>query len=151
MYMDDIKLFGKNEIELEILIEAVRTYIQDIGMEFGIEKWAMLIMRSGKRQMMEGIELPNHEKLECSKKRKPTNTWKYIYFFFQNFIQKLATLVKGDPTAPFLIVLHQVFGMTRPGIEPRSPGPLANTLTIMPIKYGGKMIKVNIIQWSNYM
>ena len=23
--------------------------------------------------------------------------------------------------------------MTRPGIEPRSPGPLANTLTIMPI------------------
>ena len=23
-----------------------------------------------------------------------------------------------------------VFGMTRPGIEPRSPGPLANTLTI---------------------
>ena len=26
-----------------------------------------------------------------------------------------------------------VFGMTQPGIEPRSPGPLANTLTIMPI------------------
>ena len=25
-----------------------------------------------------------------------------------------------------------VFGMTQPGIEPRSPGPLANTLTIMP-------------------
>ena len=23
-----------------------------------------------------------------------------------------------------------VFGMTRPGIEPRSPGPLANTLLI---------------------
>ena len=26
-----------------------------------------------------------------------------------------------------------VFGITRPGIEPRSPGPLANTLTIMPM------------------
>ena len=26
-----------------------------------------------------------------------------------------------------------VFGMTRPGIEPRSPGPLVNTLTLMPI------------------
>ena len=25
-----------------------------------------------------------------------------------------------------------IFGMTRPGIEPWSPGPLANTLTIMP-------------------
>ena len=26
-----------------------------------------------------------------------------------------------------------VFGMTRPGIEPRSPGPLANTLTARPM------------------
>ena len=26
-----------------------------------------------------------------------------------------------------------VFGMTQPGIEPRSPGPLANTLTTMPM------------------
>ena len=27
----------------------------------------------------------------------------------------------------------KVFGMTRPGIEPRSPGPLANTLTAGPM------------------
>ena len=27
----------------------------------------------------------------------------------------------------------KVFGMTRPGIEPRSPGPLANTLTAGPV------------------
>ena len=26
-----------------------------------------------------------------------------------------------------------VFGMTRPGIEPQSPGTLGNTLTIMPM------------------
>ena len=38
MYMDDIKLFSKNEKELETLIQAVRIYSQDIGMEFGIEK-----------------------------------------------------------------------------------------------------------------
>ena len=38
MYMDDIKLFAKNEKELETLIHAVRIYSQDIGMEFGIEK-----------------------------------------------------------------------------------------------------------------
>ena len=29
--------------------------------------------------------------------------------------------------------IFKVFGMTRPGIEPRSPGPLANTLLIRPI------------------
>ena len=32
-----------------------------------------------------------------------------------------------------------VFGVTRPGIEYRSSGPLANTLTIMPISQVGRM------------
>ena len=33
----NIKLFAKNEKELETLIHAVRIYCQDIGMEYGIE------------------------------------------------------------------------------------------------------------------
>ena len=48
MYTADIKLFAKNEKELETLIHAVRIYSQDIGKEFGIEKCAMLVMKSGK-------------------------------------------------------------------------------------------------------
>ena len=31
MYMDDIKLFAKNEKELETLIHTVRIYSEDIG------------------------------------------------------------------------------------------------------------------------
>ena len=54
MYLDDIKQFSY-EKELETLTQAVRIYNQDIGMEFGIDKCAMLIMRGGKRQMTEGI------------------------------------------------------------------------------------------------
>ena len=38
IYMDDIKLFAKNEIEFETLILAVRAYSQNIGMEFGIKR-----------------------------------------------------------------------------------------------------------------
>ena len=33
------------------------------GMKFGREKCAMLIMRIGKRQIMEGKELPNQERI----------------------------------------------------------------------------------------
>ena len=44
MYMDDIKLFVQNEKELETLIQTVRIYRKDIGMEFGIEKSAMLVV-----------------------------------------------------------------------------------------------------------
>ena len=37
MYMDDIKLFAKNEKEMETLIHTVRIYSQDIRIEFGTE------------------------------------------------------------------------------------------------------------------
>ena len=45
--MDDIKLFAKNEKELETLIQTVRIYSQDEGMKFGKENCAMLVMESG--------------------------------------------------------------------------------------------------------
>ena len=48
MYMDDLKQFAENEKELEILIQAVRIYSEDIGMGFGQEKCAMLIRKSRK-------------------------------------------------------------------------------------------------------
>ena len=67
MYMDDIKLFAKNEKELETLIHTVRIYSQDIGMEFGIEKCAMLVMKSGKRLL--------ETKLSCRNLIKGINTW----------------------------------------------------------------------------
>ena len=47
MYRDDIKLFVKNEKEMETLIHAIRIYSRDIGKEFGIDKCAMLVMKSG--------------------------------------------------------------------------------------------------------
>ena len=73
--MDDIKLFAKNEKELETLIHAVRIYSQDIGMEFGIEKCAMLVMKSGKRHMTDGMELPNHDKIRTLGENE---TYKYL-------------------------------------------------------------------------
>ena len=38
MDMDDIKLSAKNEKELETLIQTLRLYSQDIGIEFGIDR-----------------------------------------------------------------------------------------------------------------
>ena len=63
MYVDDNKLFAKNQKELETLIHAVRIYSQDIGMEFGIEKSAMLVMKSGKRHLTDEMEQPNKDKI----------------------------------------------------------------------------------------
>ena len=76
MYMNDIKqLFAKNEKDLETLIHTVRIYSPDIGMEFGIEKCAMLVKKSGKRHMTIGMEQPNHDKIRTLGENK---TYKYL-------------------------------------------------------------------------
>ena len=59
MYMDDIKMFAQNEKELETLIHALGIYSQNIGIEFGFEKCAMLVMKSSKRRLTDRMELPN--------------------------------------------------------------------------------------------
>ena len=48
--------------ELEILIQAERIYSKNMGMDFSIEKYPAIIMKSRKGQMTEGVELPNQEK-----------------------------------------------------------------------------------------
>ena len=63
MYMDDISLFAKYEKEAETLTHAFRIYSQDIGMEFCIEKYARLAMKSCKWQLTDGMELPNQGKI----------------------------------------------------------------------------------------
>ena len=55
IYVDDIKLFAKSEKELETRKETIKEYSKNKEMEFGIEKYANLIMRSGKRQKKKGI------------------------------------------------------------------------------------------------
>ena len=37
-FLDDIRIFAKNENELKSLIQTIRIFSQDVGMEFGIGK-----------------------------------------------------------------------------------------------------------------
>ena len=68
--MDNIKLFAKNERELETLIQNVRIYNQDLGIGFGIEKCTTLAMKSEKRHSSEEIELPNQERIRTLGERE---------------------------------------------------------------------------------
>ena len=75
MYINDIKLFAKNEKELETLIHAVRIYTQNVGFEFGIEKCAMLVMKNIKWHITDGKELPKQDKIRTLKEKE---TFKYL-------------------------------------------------------------------------
>ena len=45
--MDDLKLYGKNSRQIESLLQIVWTYSEDIGMMFGIDKCAVLGLKTG--------------------------------------------------------------------------------------------------------
>ena len=59
LFMDDLKLYSRSEKGLDSLEQTVRVFSEDIGIEFGIEKFAMLVMEKGKIVKSIGIELPD--------------------------------------------------------------------------------------------
>lgn len=73
--MDDLKLYAKNEKSLDSLIQTVRIFSTDIGMEFGIEKCATLFIKRGKTTHHQGIELPDGKTLKALKEGE---SYKYL-------------------------------------------------------------------------
>ena len=54
LFMDDLKLFAKNEDQVDSVVNTVRIYSEDIKMEFGLPKYRFLIMKRGKVVKSEG-------------------------------------------------------------------------------------------------
>ena len=59
LYMDDLKVFAKDEKQLDQLIELVFKFSKDVGMEFGMEKCATMVIKRGVKIKSEGITLPD--------------------------------------------------------------------------------------------
>ena len=59
MFMDDIKLFGRDTKEIDTWFQTVNIVSSDIRMEFGIEKCAFVNIQRGKVTRTEGIQLPD--------------------------------------------------------------------------------------------
>ena len=48
IFMDDLKLYGKGEKQIDSLVRTVHILSTDIGMEFGIRKCGLLILKRGR-------------------------------------------------------------------------------------------------------
>ena len=46
--MDDLKLIGKTEEEIQKQMQVVRTFSVDIHMEFGLDKFAKIVLKTEK-------------------------------------------------------------------------------------------------------
>ena len=75
LFMDDLKLFAKNEKEIDSLVQTVRIFSDDTGVKFGLEKCAAMTMKRGKRVHSDGTALPDGTQLRALGEEE---SYKYI-------------------------------------------------------------------------
>ena len=81
-----MKVSAKIEKELETLIQTVRICSRDVGMEFGTEKYAMLILKSGEKKTVERIALLNQESIKTFGEKE---SYKYSGIFEADTIKQI--------------------------------------------------------------
>ena len=62
IFMDDLKLYGKNSSQINSLVQTIWSYSEDIGMMFGIDNCAVLEPEGGRSVKSEGIEFLDGER-----------------------------------------------------------------------------------------
>ena len=65
--MDDLKLYAKDDSELEGFLRIVKGS-DDIGMDFGLSKCAKTTFKRGKLEMSDHVQLDKETKICCKKK-----------------------------------------------------------------------------------
>ena len=118
---------------LETLIHTVSIYSRDIGMEFGIEKCAMLVMKSGKRQLTDRTELPNKDKIKTLEENE---TYKYLGILEADTIKQAEMKEK---------ILKEYLRITRKLLETklncRNLIKGINTWVVPLVRYSGPFLK----------
>ena len=68
LFMDDLKLYSKSERVLDSFSHTVRIFSEEIGMQFGIDKCVMLVMKKENIVKSNGIQLPKDKVIKSLEK-----------------------------------------------------------------------------------
>ena len=74
-YVDDLKLYGTSDSQLNGLINTVKNVSDDIQMEFRLDKYAKATFKRGKKVSAEGILLNDHQLIQDLDQAE---TYKYL-------------------------------------------------------------------------
>ena len=75
LLMNGLKLYSPSEKGLDSLVQTVRVFSEHIGMEFGVEKYAMLLMEKGKIVKSVGMGLSDGKVIKSLQERE---SYKYL-------------------------------------------------------------------------
>ena len=61
LFIDDLELFAKSNDQISSLVNIVYMFSEDIGMDFGIKKWGVLVLKWGEvdKVSSRGLNLTN--------------------------------------------------------------------------------------------
>ena len=62
--MDNMKLYRKDERQIDSLINTVCVFSDDIRMEFGLTKCGVVVMKRGKVVKYDGVDLPDGRRMK---------------------------------------------------------------------------------------
>ena len=62
--MDDLKLIAKSEEELQKQIQTVKTFSDDINMEFGLEKCAKIMFKRVKLTHLQNLVIDTNREIQ---------------------------------------------------------------------------------------
>ena len=119
---------------METLIHAVRIYSQEKGMEFGIEKCAMLVMKNGKRHQTDGMELLNQDKIRTFGKKE---TYKYLGILEAETIKRVEMKEKIKKE-----YLRRTRKLHEQKLYSRNLIKGINTLAVPLVRYSGPLLKL---------
>ena len=125
-FMDDLKLYAKSERELNELMMIVSEYSRDIGMEFGFEKCAMLVMKKGVKVKSEGIVVPSGDVI----KEVERSGYKYLGILQECDVKhrEMKEMIKSE-------YLRRVKLLARSKLYARNLFPAINAWAVSVVRY----------------
>ena len=134
LFMDDLKVFGKNEKEIDSLIKTVEVFSSDIGMEFGIKKCGVVCMKRGKLSKAEGLRLRSGEMI----KEVTEEGYKYLGILELDKVKEQE--MKQEFRAEYMRRLKLIM---KSKLHGRNKIKAINTWAISLLRYGA-----GIIEWT---
>ena len=134
LFMDDLKLFGKSDEQIDSLVQTVFRFSEDIGMEFGLKKCGVVTLKKGKLVKFDGIYLPNHEIM------KEVDEKGYTYLGILELDQIKEHIMKNKVTAEYKRRLRLIL---KSKLNGKNKMQAINTWAVALLRYGA-----GIINWK---
>ncbi|CAB4035993.1 Hypothetical predicted protein [Paramuricea clavata] len=132
LFLDDLKLFGKNKEQVDSLVKTVHIVSKDIGMEFGIKKSGMLVMKRGKIVECNGIQLPDEKTIKSVEE----DGYKYLG------ILELDKIMEGEMKRKFVKEYGRRLRLVlKSKLNGRNKIMAMNTWAVALLRYGAGVLK----------